>query len=101
VLWVTFIVWLLVLGSAVAWVGIRGWKLARRVRATQLEVQARLDAMPRDRVVERLGELEQRMDKLHAALDRLHASLAELQVLLHALRDVRSRISWVRSFFTA
>ncbi len=100
-LWAAFIAWVLVLGSAAAWVGMRGWKLTRQVRAAQREVQARVDAMPREQISERLAELEQRMDGMHAALDRLHASLAELQVLLRALRDVRSRISWVRSFFTA
>jgi uncharacterized small protein (DUF1192 family) len=95
------VAWVVVVGGALLFVGVRGWRLFRRVRAVQAELESRVSALQEGGVASlerRTALLQERQARLQAAVADLQVSLAGARVLLAAWSDARSGVDAVRRY---
>jgi hypothetical protein len=75
--------------------GLRGWRLLKEVRAGLLAAVEELASSVAD-VERRLGTVETRSAELQRSIDRLSESLQKARVLLGAAREVTDVVGRVR-----
>jgi hypothetical protein len=95
------VAWVVVVGGALAVVGVRGWRLFRRLRAVQAELEGRVTSLREGGVAElerRAALLQERQLRVQAAVADLQVSLAGARVLLAAWSDARSGVDAVRRY---
>jgi hypothetical protein len=78
VLLVTIIVWAVALVGATAFTVLRGWRLYRKARAIQREVERRIPSERVDEINRRLARLQEQQAELELAVARMQRSLARL-----------------------
>jgi hypothetical protein len=97
VLLVLIIAWLVIVGGTSVVVGVQGFRVFKRARTAQREIQGRVRALEEGGIATLLAKTEElagRTADMQAALERLTRSLKRLGRLLDAF--TRGRL-WVRA----
>jgi hypothetical protein len=95
------IAWLVVVVGAAAFAGWRAFKLTRRVRRIQMEVDRRVHRILAGVATATKGSnsLQVQGAEAQLAMAHLQRSLAELQILLSAAREAKSGFDRFRRYF--
>ena len=99
-LWMT-VAWLVVLLLLSIWVGLKAWRLFRKVRSAQAEVERHIAASKLNELGSRLAELQRRRAVLIDAVDRLEVSIDQLGILRSAARRALEPLFTLRSMLRA